>query len=75
MTTNQIIALTFPLLTGAAAVLVAVLIRKPWTSKQAKAILTESYAKTTRVPTKDLDSDLAEADRLIQRARGRIAAQ
>lgn len=75
MTTNQIIALTFPLLTGAATVLVTLLIRKPWAGKHAKAIGTESYAKTARAPTKDLDGDLAEADRLIRRARGRIAAQ
>lgn len=75
MTTNQIIALAFPLLTGAATVLIAMLIRKLWISKRGEAILTESYANTSLSPAKDLDSDLAEADRIIQRVRGRIAAQ
>ena len=75
MTTNQIIALAFPLLTGASTVLVAVLIRKRWTNKRVETILTESYANTTLSPAKDLDSDLAEADRIIRRVRGRIAAQ
>lgn len=76
MTTDQAIALAFPLLGVAALLVTGVLIVKPWKSKRTKrAPVGEAVATAPGYPDRqsDLDQDLAEADRLINRVRGRIA--
>jgi hypothetical protein len=61
MTTNQLIAMLFPLFTAAVVGLVALVVRKPWAEKSAKT--------TAQVEIEDIDDALARAESLIQTAR------
>jgi hypothetical protein len=81
MTTNQTIALLFPLIGAAAILMTGVLIVQPWKRRRSRvtyeveAIDAEGDTTGLMVPpaaARHLDRDLKEADRLIQRARRQI---
>jgi hypothetical protein len=81
MTTNQTIALLFPLIGAAAIFATGVLIVQPWKRGRSRVVYAietidmESDTTGLVVPpaaARHLDQDLKEADRLIQHARRQI---
>jgi hypothetical protein len=73
MTTNQAIALCFPMLIAAVVWLTALLVVKPWTRRRKEHNLVA--ADPVVYPPKwarHLDAALLEADRLIQDVRRRL---
>jgi hypothetical protein len=71
MTTNQIIAMFFPLFTAAVVALVVLFIRRPWAEKRDSEILTSG---TRTVYDVEVVEALEEADRLIRRAISQVKA-
>jgi len=79
MTTNQIVALGFPVLTLAAVGLTGLFIRRPWSEKVTPkqeplrrvglTVPTEVYAASL---ARDMADALTEADRILQKVRGQL---
>jgi hypothetical protein len=71
MTTNQLIAIGFPLLTAAAVGLTGLFIRKPWAKKQVKDNSLPDI-EVVHTINMDVSEALTKADILIRTARERL---
>lgn len=70
MTTNQVIAMAFPLLTAVAVLVTGLFIRRPWAEKVAK--VGESAPDMREVMAASYKEALDEAERLISGAQRQI---
>ena len=79
MTTNQIVALGFPVVTLAVVGLTGLFIRRPWSEKVTPKPEPEVLRRAgLTVPTdaaslaRDMADALTEADRILQKVRGQL---